>query len=88
MLQSFQIGLVVDIRRFPGSKRYPHYNKDALQASLSENKIEYTHIEKLGDAESLLAILITMPGGLKHLEDMLIIWKQTTFTRQLKNWNY
>ena len=48
MLQSFQIGLVVDIRRFPGSKRYPHYNKDALQASLSENKIEYTHIEKLG----------------------------------------
>jgi uncharacterized protein (DUF488 family) len=48
MLQSFQIELVVDIRRFPGSKRYPHFNKDALQASLAENKIKYTHIEKLG----------------------------------------
>ena len=48
MLQSFQIELVVDIRRFPGSKRYPHFNKDALQGSLSANKIEYTHIEKLG----------------------------------------
>ena len=48
MLQSFQIELVVDIRRFPGSKRYPHFNKDALQASLSANKIEYAHMEKLG----------------------------------------
>ena len=48
MLQSFQIELVVDIRRFPGSKRYPHFNKDALQASLAANKIKYTHIEKLG----------------------------------------
>ena len=48
MLQSFQIEAVVDIRRFPGSKRYPHFNKDALQAYLSANHIAYTHIEKLG----------------------------------------
>jgi len=48
MLQSFQIELLVDIRRFPGSKRYPQFNKEALQVSLSENKIEYKHIEKLG----------------------------------------
>src|SRR4051812_37275398 len=48
MLQSFQIELVVDIRRFPGSKRYPHFNKDALANSLPGNKIAYTHLEKLG----------------------------------------
>jgi uncharacterized protein (DUF488 family) len=48
MLRSFQIELVADIRRFPGSRRYPHFNKDVLQVSLSENNIDYVHIEKLG----------------------------------------
>jgi len=48
MLQSFNIQLVVDIRRFPGSKRYPHFNKDSLKISLAANNIEYTHIEALG----------------------------------------
>ena len=48
MLKSFQIELVVDIRSFPGSRRYPQFNKDALKNSLSENKIEYAHLVNLG----------------------------------------
>jgi uncharacterized protein (DUF488 family) len=48
MLKSFQIELVVDIRSFPGSRRYPHFNKEALKTSLSENKIEYAHLLNLG----------------------------------------
>ncbi|MBS1608515.1 MAG: DUF488 domain-containing protein [Bacteroidetes bacterium] len=48
MLKSFQIEQVVDIRSFPGSRRYPHFNKEALMVSLSENKIEYTHLVTLG----------------------------------------
>lgn len=48
MLKSFQIELVVDIRSFPGSRRYPHFNKETLTISLPENKIEYTHLVKLG----------------------------------------
>jgi len=48
MLKSFQIELVVDIRSFPGSRRYPHFNKEALAISLPGNKIEYTHLVKLG----------------------------------------
>ncbi len=47
MLQSFKIELVVDIRSFPGSRRYPHFNKEALEISLPENGIEYTHLKKL-----------------------------------------
>ena len=43
MLKSFQIELVADIRSFPGSRRYPQYNKEALAVSLPENKIKYTH---------------------------------------------
>jgi Protein of unknown function, DUF488 len=30
MLEAFQIHHLVDIRRFPGSKRFPQYNKELL----------------------------------------------------------
>ena len=48
MLKSLQIELVADIRSFPGSRRYPHFNKEALEVSLPENKIKYTHLKELG----------------------------------------
>jgi uncharacterized protein (DUF488 family) len=48
MLQSFNIEEVVDIRSFPGSRRYPHFNKEALQISLPANGIVYTHLKNLG----------------------------------------
>jgi len=48
ILKSFQIEIVADIRSFPGSKRYPHFNKEALEVSLPGYGISYTHIKKLG----------------------------------------
>lgn len=48
MLQSFNIQEIVDIRSFPGSRRYPHFNKEALQISLPANGIGYTHLKELG----------------------------------------
>lgn len=48
MLKSFQIELVVDIRSFPGSRRYPHFNKEALEISLPQNDIRYIHLKNLG----------------------------------------
>jgi uncharacterized protein (DUF488 family) len=48
MLQSFQIELVADIRSFPGSRHNPHFNKEALEISLPENNIGYTHLSELG----------------------------------------
>jgi uncharacterized protein (DUF488 family) len=48
MLRSFEIRLLVDIRNYPGSKRYPHFNKEALQQSLPANGIEYLHLKELG----------------------------------------
>ncbi len=48
MLNSFQIEMVVDIRSFPGSRRYPHFNKEALEISLPENNIQYFHLKNLG----------------------------------------
>jgi uncharacterized protein (DUF488 family) len=48
MLQSFRIEVVADIRSFPGSRRYPHFNKEALEISLPQHKIKYTHLRELG----------------------------------------
>jgi uncharacterized protein (DUF488 family) len=48
MLQSFSIIQVVDVRHFPGSRKFPHFNKEALSHSLSKATIQYEHIESLG----------------------------------------
>ena len=48
MLHSFQIEMLVDIRSYPGSRRYPHFNKEALEISLPQNNIQYTHLKMLG----------------------------------------
>ena len=48
ILKSFNIEMVADIRSTPGSRRYPHFNKEQLIISLPENGIEYVHISGLG----------------------------------------
>ena len=48
MLQSFQIELVVDIRSFPGSRKFPQFNKEALEFFLPQSNIEYMHLKNLG----------------------------------------
>jgi uncharacterized protein (DUF488 family) len=48
MLRSFNIELLVDIRSLPGSRKYPHFDKEALQLSLPANGIQYMHLLSLG----------------------------------------
>ena len=48
MLKSFQIELIADIRSFPGSRKYPQYNKEALEISLPQKNIRYFHLKYLG----------------------------------------
>lgn len=43
-----EIECLVDIRRFPGSRKYSHFNRESLAASLAEANIEYRWIEALG----------------------------------------
>src|SRR5258706_1553185 len=47
-LLSFQIKVLVDVRSFPGSRRYPHFNKEQLRISLAAKQIEYHHFPELG----------------------------------------
>jgi len=48
MLQSFNIRYLVDIRHFPGSKKFPQFNSAHLEAALKESGIDYTHLKDLG----------------------------------------
>ena len=48
MLHSFSIELIVDVRSFPGSRKFPQFNKEALEISLPQIKIQYIHLNNLG----------------------------------------
>jgi uncharacterized protein (DUF488 family) len=42
------IEAVVDIRRFPGSRKHPHFNRDNLALALANAGVEYQWLEALG----------------------------------------
>jgi uncharacterized protein (DUF488 family) len=48
MLHSFDIRMLVDVRHFPGSRKYPQFNQDALRQALAAEGIGYEHIISLG----------------------------------------
>ena len=48
LLEENEIKLLVDVRTWPGSMRYPQFNNDALAESLSAHGIRYEHFPELG----------------------------------------
>jgi uncharacterized protein (DUF488 family) len=48
LLQQNNIKALADIRRFPFSRRYPHFNGELLAKSCAEKDIKYFHFESLG----------------------------------------
>jgi len=48
LLKENEIKLLADVRAWPGSKRYPQFNKDALAESLTAHGIRYEHFPELG----------------------------------------
>jgi uncharacterized protein (DUF488 family) len=48
MLHSFNIEMVADIRSYPGSRKFPQFNKNALEIFLPQNNIQYIHLKDLG----------------------------------------
>src|SRR4051812_41760789 len=48
LLKKNNIEVLADVRRFPGSRRYPHFSKENLERALPEDGIDYIHFEELG----------------------------------------
>src|SRR5947208_13488541 len=47
-LREGKVATLVDVRRFPGSRRNPQFNQDPLRAALAEAGIVYSHAVDLG----------------------------------------
>lgn len=48
LLQSQNTEAIADVRRFPGSRKYPHFNSESLKVSLSEHDVAYEWFQELG----------------------------------------
>ena len=48
LVRAHGVTLIADVRRIPGSRRHPHFARDALQTSLPEHGLGYEHIPGLG----------------------------------------
>jgi uncharacterized protein (DUF488 family) len=48
ILKAHGVQVLVDVRSFPGSRRYPQFNRAALSESLAQTGVEYRHEPRLG----------------------------------------
>ena len=48
LLKVHKILTLVDVRSFPGSRRYPQFNSSALSESLARQGVDYHHLPNLG----------------------------------------
>jgi len=55
ILLAHQIEALVDVRSFPGSRRYPHFNKPELSRQLDSLGLIYVHVPALGGRRRPLA---------------------------------
>ena len=47
LLREAEVGGIVDVRRLPGSRRFPWFDQDALSSSLADSGIRYVRIPEL-----------------------------------------
>ena len=67
LLKNNEIEALIDVRKLPGSAKYPHFNQNELSRSLSSAGISYIHLSELG-------------GRRKPNKDSInTIWKNKSF---------
>lgn len=47
-LRGEQVEVLADVRKLPGSRRYPHFDQDSLRIALEAEQIAYLHFPDLG----------------------------------------
>jgi uncharacterized protein (DUF488 family) len=48
LLEQHRIQRVVDIRRYPASRRHPHFSRESLMTQLPRSGVQYVHLVDLG----------------------------------------
>ena len=67
LLRRNQIEILVDVRHFPGSRKYPHFGKVALHDALVAAGIRYEHLVELGGRR------------LVHPDSHNVAWRNASF---------
>src|SRR3954453_15366339 len=77
LLREHDVKLLADIRRYPGSKRYPHFASDAMARWLPEHGVAYVHMPELGGRASRCRIRATRAGATSSSARMPTTWPRT-----------
>src|SRR5262245_17423831 len=48
LLRQHDIALLVDVRRFPASRRHPHFSREPLERALRAQGLDYQWVPELG----------------------------------------
>ena len=56
LLKDNHVDMLVDVRRYPGSRACPQFNKEQMTTAVQRENISYVHIEKLGGRRNKLDI--------------------------------
>jgi uncharacterized protein (DUF488 family) len=91
LLAQYGIEALVDIRRFPGSRKFPQFNQDDLARALQKAGIEYHWLEALGgrrgkrrDGSTLVNLGLQNAGFRNYANYMLTQEFQDSVTRLLE----
>lgn len=75
LLRRHRIEILVDVRHFPGSRRFPHFNETALRCALAASGMRYKHLVELGgrrlprpDSRNLLWRNVSFRGYADYME--------------------
>jgi len=67
LLKEHEIGLVADIRRYPSSRKFPHFNRPVLSGLLAAENIDYLWLESLGGRRDKVKETNSVNVGLKSI---------------------
>ncbi|MFQ5931503.1 MAG: DUF488 family protein [Nitrospiraceae bacterium] len=67
LLKEFEIRALVDVRRFPSSRKFPHFNRGSIQEELASNQIGYSWIESLGGRRHAASGNVSPNEGLQSI---------------------
>jgi uncharacterized protein (DUF488 family) len=74
ILKDNHVDLLVDVRRYPGSRASPQFNKEQMITYLQKKSVSYVHIEKLGGRRNKLDT-----KGDRYTDNNSAGWKNKSF---------
>jgi uncharacterized protein (DUF488 family) len=78
LLEEFQIRVIADVRRFPSSRKFPHFNRETLHDLLDAEGVQYVWFEALGGLrqkgtdEKSLNVGLKSPAFRNYADHMMV----------------